>query len=127
MPDGGKVEGRRDLQILTVITTNGEREMPQAFLRRCIILDLAEPDEDQLIGIAGQHFPDGDSDRIQAIANKIVGFRPKAEELRRRAPGTGEFLDAIRACEDIGIDVDDDPDSVWHKIENAVLLKVAES
>jgi hypothetical protein len=70
-----------------------------------------------------KHFPDGDRDRIGKIAVKLEGFRTRAEELRRRPPGTAEFLDAIRACEDLGIEVSDAEDSVWKKIENAVLVK----
>ncbi|MEU1194459.1 MoxR family ATPase, partial [Streptomyces sp. NPDC005859] len=37
---------------VVVITSNGEREFPPAFLRRCIRLDLPDPDEDTLTGTA---------------------------------------------------------------------------
>lgn len=127
LPDGGKIEGKPDLAILTLITTNGERELPQAFLRRCITLELPDPGKKQLIGIGQKHFPQGDSGRIEKIAQKMEQFRTKAREQRRRPPGTSEFLDAIRACEELGIDVDendhDKKDSVWARIENAVLVK----
>ncbi|WTX76354.1 MoxR family ATPase [Streptomyces sp. NBC_00647] len=39
-----------------VITSNGEREFPAAFLRRCIRLELPEPAADQLEGIVRAHF-----------------------------------------------------------------------
>ena len=133
LPDGGTVKGDRGLKILTLITTNGERELPQAFLRRCITLELPEPDVDRLVGIAQQHFPEGDTGRIKKIAQKLEQFRTDAYTDRRRPPGTSEFLDAIRACEELGIDVDDAEkakdekaeESVWSKIENAVLVKAA--
>ncbi len=126
LPDGGKIEGAQDIKILTIITTNGERDLPQAFLRRCATLELPEPGEAELVNIARQHFPKGDANRIKAIAGKIVGFRKEAENLRRRPPGTGEFLDAIQACEDLRIQVSDGKDSVWEKIENAILTKTAQ-
>jgi MoxR-like ATPase len=38
-----------------VLTSNGEREFPPAFLRRCLRLDLQPPDEDQLTAILAAH------------------------------------------------------------------------
>lgn len=38
-----------------VMTSNGEREFPPAFLRRCIRLDLAEPNAKQLLAIVSAH------------------------------------------------------------------------
>nr|WP_223179923.1 MoxR family ATPase [Streptomyces griseicoloratus] len=39
-----------------VITSNGEREFPAAFLRRCVRLELPEPGPEQLEGIVRAHF-----------------------------------------------------------------------
>ncbi|MGH8548685.1 MAG: AAA family ATPase [Methylococcales bacterium] len=123
LPDGGKIEAASDLKILTIITTNGERELPQAFLRRCVTLELPEPRDHELVTIALQHYPEGNPTRIEAIAKRIIAFRTEAANLRRRPPGTGEFLDAIRACEELDIEVSNEPESLWIKIEKAVLLK----
>lgn len=125
LPNGGKIEETHNIKILTIITTNGERDLPPAFLRRCATLELSEPDETELITIAEQHFPQGNLERIKAIAGKIINFRKEVENLRRRPPGTGEFLDAIRACEELNIQVSDAEDSVWKKIESAILTKTA--
>ena len=129
LPDGFRVHDKTRIewsettQLLTLITTNGERELPQAFLRRCVLLRLPDPQPEKLVVIALKHFPDGDKARIQAIAAKIRVFREEAELHNRRPPGISEFLDAINACEKCGIDVSDDKDSIWKKIENAVLVK----
>ena len=136
LPDGGRIEGDPEHTILTVITTNDERELPQAFLRRCISLELPEPAPERLVEIAQQHFTEGDETRMEKIAHKIVGFREQAQAEGRRPPGTSEFLDAIRSCERLGIDVYDRDEDVgddaereqakdlWLKIENAVLEKI---
>lgn len=123
LPDGRKIEAKDGLKRLTLITTNGERELPQAFLRRCVTLELGEPDKKALIRIASFHFPEGNTDRIEAIAGRIITFREEASNQRRRPPGTGEFLDAIRACEALKIEVSDNPKSEWMKINNAILQK----
>jgi MoxR-like ATPase len=38
-----------------VLTSNGEREFPPAFMRRCLRLDLPVPGPQQLAGIVGRH------------------------------------------------------------------------
>jgi MoxR-like ATPase len=40
---------------LVIMTSNGEREFPPAFLRRCLRLDLREPNLAQLTGIMDRH------------------------------------------------------------------------
>ncbi|MFF5517898.1 AAA family ATPase [Streptomyces coeruleorubidus] len=49
-----------------VMTSNGEREFPPAFLRRCVRLKLRRPDRDQLTDIVRAHLdtPDGHADRL---------------------------------------------------------------
>ncbi|MET9575947.1 MoxR family ATPase [Streptomyces massasporeus] len=49
-----------------VLTSNGEREFPPAFLRRCVRLKLRRPGRDQLTHIVRAHLdpPNGDADRL---------------------------------------------------------------
>jgi len=110
-------------RLLTLITTNRERDLPQAFLRRCVLLEIPDPDEAGLVAIAGQHFPEGDGNRMGAIARLLVRLQGQAKALRVRPPGTAEMLDAVRACEGLGITPSEDPGSVWAHIERAVLAK----
>ncbi len=42
---------------LLCITTNEERDLPPAFLRRCVGLPLPDPDDNRLVAIARAHFP----------------------------------------------------------------------
>jgi len=129
LPDGfrvnqsGKIVRTDDTHLLTLITTNGERQLPQAFLRRCVLLELPDPYVDKLVAIAEKHFPKGNKKRIRAMAELMPGYREAASDQQRRAPGTSEFLDAVEACERLKIEISKQPDSVWKKIENAILLK----
>ncbi len=125
LPGGKTVAADSEHELLTVITTNRERELPQAFLRRCVSLLLDEPKADRLIAIALKHIAGADRPRVEALADKIVAFRSKARERGRRPPGTSEFLDAVRACETLDIQVDDQ-NEVWQQVERAVLLKPGE-
>ena len=111
------------LRLLTLITSNGERAMPDAFLRRCVVLEIEDPDEDALVEIARKHYPEGDPERMRALAQMLLVFRTKARDLRVRPPGTAELLDAVAACETLGVEVDTDKGSVWSHLERAILAK----
>ncbi len=111
------------LRLLTIITTNRERDLPQAFLRRCILLEIPDPERDRLVEIAGHHYPDGDRDRMEQIAMLLLDLRKQAQNQQVRSPGIAEMLDAVQACEELGIPVDKGPDSIWSHIERAVLAK----
>ena len=93
---------------LVVITTNEERVLPGAFLRRCLVLRLELPvSEDKLIDVlvrrAQVHFPDhadsdGSFDLFQEAAKLLVRDRKAAADLRvKPLPGQAEYLDLIRA------------------------------
>lgn len=118
--NGPLVRAGEDLKILTLITTNGERELPPAFLRRCVSLVLQEPDEAKLCEIAACHYPRIKKKRVRGIAAKIVALRAQAIEQGRRPPGTSEFLDAVEACERLKIGVGH---AIWTHVEQAVLVK----
>lgn len=126
LPDGRALEANPNQGLFTLITTNGERELPEAFLRRCVNLRLEEPDMDGLVAIAKKHFQDAEDVRMRAIAERTVALREEAQSQLRRAPGTSEYLDAVRACRELGVDYDPAEDSVWTQVERAVLRKHAD-
>ncbi|CAG7597868.1 AAA family ATPase [Actinacidiphila bryophytorum] len=81
---------------LVVITSNGERDFPAAFLRRCVRLELPEPDAGQLQDIVRAHF-------AASGADALAEHWPKVEELiaafvvRRELGGlaTDQLLHAV--------------------------------
>lgn len=62
-----------------VLTSNGEREFPPAFLRRCIRVELPDPDESQLTAIVRAHLGDEvaekSADRIREFASGVRGSK----------------------------------------------------
>jgi len=126
LPDGSPIQAPEEQRLLTIITTNGERSLPPAFLRRCITLVIDEPSEKDLIAIANAHVPQAEDDLVSALAERTIRLREAAPAEGRRAPGTSEFLDAIRACVELGVSVDDDAGSTWSHVERAILQKTTE-
>jgi MoxR-like ATPase len=113
---------------LVVITTNDERELPAAFLRRCIVLTLAAPSPDRLCEIAAEHLsvyqvahehPDPVG-LARALADELEKVRTESGRHGHRAPSTAEYLDALYACLRLGITVDDDR---WAALSQMTLRK----
>ena len=88
---------------LVIITTNEERALPDAFLRRCLVLVLTLPDgdaalQDHLVARGKAHFPRADSEVLAEAARQLVRDRHAAEERQwRPLPGQAEYLDLVRA------------------------------
>jgi MoxR-like ATPase len=116
-------------RLIVVITTNGERELPAAFMRRCIVHRLEHPNAARLVEIARLHFhrpPRQKFTKAQqtmatALAARVESLRKEQQDDGRRPPGTAEFLDAVRACMTLRISVDETP--TWRALEQATLLK----
>jgi hypothetical protein len=89
--------------------------------------DLTPPDTDQLVAIAVAHARhEGRSltrtkrARIRRVAEKVTELREEARVKKLRAPGIAEFLDAVWACLDTGIDPDSDQ---WQSVQSMTLAK----
>jgi MoxR-like ATPase len=110
---------------LVIITSNGERELPPAFLRRCVTLDLPDPNVADLVKIAEQHLhtpPTFQKDLYSKLADKFINITSAAKNSQKRPPGTSEYLDAIKACMALKVTPDDE-DATWQQIAQATLLK----
>ncbi|MBL1098767.1 AAA family ATPase [Streptomyces coffeae] len=57
---------------VVVITSNGEREFPPAFLRRCLQLRLPDPDADRLAAIVAAHLGRADDPRAQELIQMFL-------------------------------------------------------
>ena len=58
--------------------------------------------------------------RIRRVAEKVTDLRAEARAKNLRAPGIAEFLDAVWACLDTGIDPDGDR---WESVQSMTLAK----
>ncbi len=93
---------------LIVITTNEERELPSAFLRRCVQVTLPAPTQDDLARIAIAHFGAEKASRRKPslyapLAEKTMQLKAEHQRKGIRPPSTAEYLDAVRACLMLGI------------------------
>ncbi|AGZ40702.1 AAA family ATPase [Actinoplanes friuliensis] len=110
---------------LVIITSNEERELPSAFVRRCIVHRLELPDADGMIEIAQRHLRgrrlrNDQRTRIRDLAHKVVEARPADPAPDEHVPSVAEFLDAVHAMLDLG-DMLSDTD--WELLEELTITK----
>ncbi len=90
---------------LVVITTNEERALPDAFLRRCLVLNLELPRkrealEELLVQRGERHFPKVEKAVLEKAAKMLVDDREAARKHELRPlPGQAEYLDLLRALD----------------------------
>jgi len=86
---------------LVIITTNNERSLPDAFVRRCLALHLAFPETEQiefLLQRARQLFPDLDEETVlKEAAKMLITDRATAKSHNLYPlPGQAEYFDLLR-------------------------------
>jgi MoxR-like ATPase len=97
---------------LVVITTNEERELPAAFVRRCLVLSLRLPEKrDELMAALIErgraHFKGKCHDDVyKAAARQLWEDRQAAESQGVPPPGQAEYIDLLRAMCSLEPDVE---------------------
>jgi MoxR-like ATPase len=122
----GRVEQTRP-QVMLIFTTNEERALPPAFVRRCVVHHIPSPDANRMRRIAAEHakirkrsFSPAERRVISEIAKATERLQAAARDLRLRPPGVAEFLDAVWAALDLGITTQDDR---WQYVRRLTLAK----
>ena len=92
------------LRPIVMITSNNEKELPDAFLRRCFFHYIRFPDADTMTAIIEVHFP-GIKQRLVAEALKLFYEVRDVPGLKKK-PSTSELLDWLKLLmvEDISIE-----------------------
>jgi MoxR-like ATPase len=112
--DGPKVS--TEAPPLIIVTTNEERDLPEAFLRRCVVLALPDASDDRMLEVARAHFGDRDDvfgSVMEAYKRVRAGRAPDEHE-----PSLAEYLDAVAAVVALGPD-----DPRWQDIVEYTLSK----
>jgi MoxR-like ATPase len=86
---------------VVIITSNNEKELPDAFLRRCIFHFIEFPDAPLMRRIVDVHHPHLDATLLDQVLVKFYWLREQ-NELRKK-PSTSELIDWIAALLRAGI------------------------
>ncbi|WP_312648823.1 AAA family ATPase [Aminipila sp.] len=89
---------------IVIITSNAEKELPDAFLRRCIFHYIEFPTKDKMEEIVKVHYGDIDKKLVDAAMEAFYNIR-QMKEIQKK-PSTSELLDWLQALMESGISVD---------------------
>jgi MoxR-like ATPase len=86
---------------LVIITSNRERELPVAFIRRCVVLEIAPFSDDELVDLAKATFRENGvvaTENWRRIAEAVRGVREYDQQV-----SPAEYLDTVRAIDLLGV------------------------
>jgi MoxR-like ATPase len=102
METGDEVAARE--RPVVIITSNNERELPDAFLRRCVFHFIEFPERELMQKIVAVHHDNLDSKLLDQVLIKFYWLREQ-NDLRKK-PSTSELIDWISALLKSGISQD---------------------
>ena len=89
---------------IVIITSNAEKELPDAFLRRCIFHYIDFPDDALMEEIVKVHYPDVEETLLKNAMEVFYSIRGLRDI--RKKPSTSELIDWINALQLGGIPAD---------------------
>ena len=107
---------------VVIITSNNEKELPDAFLRRCFFHYIRFPDAETLAAIVRVHFPDIKDKLLSAALTQFFDLR-EVPGLKKK-PSTSEVLDWLRLilAEDLSPeDLRKDPQHALPRLHGALV------
>ena len=112
-----------EVRPIVVITSNNEKELPDAFLRRCFFHYIQFPDEETMKRIVDVHFPDIQKTLVREALKLFYDIRDVPGMKKR--PSTSELLDWIKLLmiEEIPLEVlrSNDPNKLIPPLHGALL------
>jgi MoxR-like ATPase len=96
---------RAHVRPVVIITSNAEKELPDAFLRRCVFHYIAFPDRERMRRIVDVHLPGLPEKLIDAAFQKFYALR-RADGIRKK-PSTSELVDWLSVLARAGIAPED--------------------
>lgn len=102
-----KGNDRKDNLPIFIITSNLNKELPKAFLRRCIFHYIEFPQKEELEDILKTHFEQNELLELDKEALNIFWNLTSKEEINwHKKPSTSEFIDWVKALKTKGIDIE---------------------
>jgi MoxR-like ATPase len=100
---------------VVIITSNNEKELPDAFLRRCFFHYIRFPDRDTMMRILDVHYPGLQKDLVREALN--IFYEVRDVPGLKKKPSTSELLDWIKL-----LMVEDIPPEILRQRDPAKLI-----
>lgn len=120
IPETGKTISAQHRPVV-IITSNAEKELPDAFLRRCVFHYIAFPDRELMADIIAVHHPNLEKNLTEQVLDAF--YRIRSLPQIKKKPSTSEIIDWISALLHGGYNAKDLKKEIPHL---GVLLKKQE-
>lgn len=130
--DGKKIEkeSKRNQRIVMIMTSNSEKNLPEAFLRRCVFYHIGFPVGDEMLKILYAQLSESISQTVKDNVTKIEGyFQELRKEAIRKKPATAELVAFVKLLNENPakmLEKEDGFDKQWF-LDNLSLLAKTES
>lgn len=101
-----------------VITSNGEREFPPAFLRRCVQYEMPEPGPDRLADLVNAHFSSAAEPYVEELIQEFLNYRS------RQPVAADQLLNVLHLAIHRPDGQDDLSEESWRQVLDVVLQRL---
>ena len=107
---------------IIVITTNGEREFPAALMRRCLTVEISDPNVNRLAEMVTAHFQDNANGVARDLVNRFVAARENKGGL-----AADQLFNAVHLATSGAFDPAENEnwsdllDAIWHRLSAGAL------
>ncbi len=112
-----------------ILTSNSEKNLPDAFLRRCVYFHIEFPKPEALLKIVKKQVPISDTFTEQMMKAAVIHFDQIRKEKVKKLPATAELLAWVKVLKDKGLDVtkalDENAGNLFTQLQrlNVILFK----
>jgi MoxR-like ATPase len=86
-------------RVVVIMTSNSEKNLPDAFLRRCVFYHIPFPDQEQLLAIAKTQLGEATKYTDELLRTLIEKFGQVRQQAVRKPPATAELVAWLRILE----------------------------
>lgn len=98
-----RIRAKTEHRPIVIMTSNSEKNLPDAFLRRCVFYHIAFPSDEMLKDILKAKTFKTQDDKSLNIA--IAHFHSIRNAAKRKKPSTAEFIQWMTILENVGFDI----------------------
>lgn len=109
---------------VVILTSNSEKNLPDAFLRRCVFYHIPFPERDELIRIVRHKVQLSESFHAHTLSKAIDHFEALRRHQLKKKPATAELLSWVKILDQLGVVFSEEvPDKEKLSISYSVLAK----
>jgi MoxR-like ATPase len=101
---GDRFEAAAEFRPVVLLTSNSERDLPDAFLRRCVYYHIPPPSRDALREIVRKRANPSSAFSPEMLENTLVKYDSVRSRAAKKKPGPDELIAWVRVLDRLGID-----------------------